>query len=76
MYKQLITADTLSCCHVQVYPHPESEISAEADWYVKEVVYHLPATEKRFKEIKEHQDVNPVCKLVKHDYYIPEQMTD
>ena len=51
MYKQLITADTLSCCPLQVYPHPESEISPEADWYVKEVVYHLPATEKGLKKI-------------------------
>ena len=61
MHKQLITADTLSCCPVQVYPKPESEILPKADWYVNEVVYHLPATEKKVKSNHWHVTCDIAC---------------
>ena len=47
--KDLITADTLSRSPLQVSPLPD--LSADADLYVKQIIYHLPATECRLEEI-------------------------
>ena len=48
--KDLISADTLSHFPLRVSPLPD--LSTDADLYVKQIIYHLPATESHLKEIK------------------------
>ena len=43
-------ADTLSHFPLRISPLPD--LSTDADLYVKQIIYHLPATKSHLKKIK------------------------
>ena len=65
--QELTIADTLSRAPVSTASVADQSFQSETTAYVNLVVETLPATEKRLKEIKEHQEKDTVCqKLVEY----------
>ena len=63
--KELCTADTLSRAPVDIPDSQSQKLQQDVTAYVESVIDHLPATEKRLKEIQKEQEEDPACKQVK-----------
>ena len=63
--KNQVTADALSRGPAEPPTSDEVALLNEVETFQKEVILHLPATERRIKEIADAQDQDPVCQQVK-----------
>jgi len=62
--KDLTIADTLSRSPMLDSRPEDTELEQETDAYVRHIMQHMPASEKRLQEIKDCQQEDDVCKLV------------
>ena len=63
--KELCTADTFSRAPVDIPDTQSQQLQHDVAAYVNLVIDHLPAMEKRLKEIQKEQEEDPVYLQVK-----------
>lgn len=59
--KFLYTADTLSRVPVDTADSDSKALQEEVELYIDNVTQHLPATEGKLQEYRQHQAADPVC---------------
>ena len=60
--KELCTADTISRAPVDIPDSQSQKLQQDVTAYVELMIDHLPATEKKLKEIQKEQEEDPACK--------------